>query len=467
MITSISYISAIIGFSVIFKYLQPHQLKLYTLIFLSFVAYTIIEPNLWFVLIFVTVCSFFFGKVIFNFSISRWSSHLLTASVLATLCPLLFFKYFTQTMNAIGFSWNSLIMPVGTSFFTFHALSYLFGIYYKRCKPAAFSNYLTYMSFFPHLTAGPISRPNEFMNQLSNFDLITVKQLGQGLRLVISGLFLKLVIADNLFPIVNNVYTSPDSFSALDLFLATTFFSFQVYGDFAGYTLIAIGSAQMVGINLPINFRQPYLSSNLPQFWRSWHITLSSWFNDYVFKPLQFKLRYFGNIAIFSTVVFTFILVGMWHGSSLNFGLFGLFHGILVIIWTMGQQIRKNLRAFPALPKSLSYGLGVLLTFLTVTISFVIFRSESLDQAYFIYLRVWQFEDSSSSIPLIRPFFLILCLVIMDIFGKKGWNYDNLHPLLRFYILNAMIAALIINLAFQHLGVVKPPEIDHFIYHKF
>src|SRR5258708_4095303 len=148
-----------------------------------------------------------------------------------------------------------------------------------------------------------------------------------GLRAILVGLFMKIVIADALAPYVDSVYADPRQHGAVDLALSTTYFSFQVYADFAGYSLIAIGSARLLGVELLTNFMQPWLSQNLPDFWRRWHISLSSWFRDYVFTPLQFQARRQGVYGLAVALIFTFVLVGVWHGAGVNFALFGLIHG--------------------------------------------------------------------------------------------------------------------------------------------
>src|SRR6185312_10875370 len=156
-----------------------------------------------------------------------------------------------------------------------------------------------------------------------------------GLRAILIGLFMKVAIADTLAPHVDAVYFDPRRFGAVDLTLATVYFSFQVYADFAGYSLIAIGSARLLGVELLTNFMQPWLSQNLPDFWRRWHISLSSWFRDYVFTPLQFQARRSGAAGLAMALVFTFVLVGIWHGAGLKFALFGLIHGALVAFSTL------------------------------------------------------------------------------------------------------------------------------------
>lgn len=339
------------------------------------------------VLFFVTCITFFGAKVIF-YNEKKKSRHLIWLFSLLSLLPLLAFKYYnfinenlTLWLERIGLHFAlpglNWAIPIGISFFTFQAVGYLFDVYYKRIQiEKSFTDYVLFVSFFPQVTSGPISKASELLPQIKKPQQFNYQQGVDGLKLLLWGMFIKLVVADRLGLYVDVVYSNYIYYSGYCCLLASIFYTFQIYGDFAGYSLMAIGIAKTLGYDIINNFRQPYLSVSVTDFWRRWHISLSRWLKDYIYIPLGgsrcSKIRNYWNIFV------TFLVSGIWHGANWTFIVWGIMHGVAQIIEkAVGCQKceSKNilLRAF-----------RILITFAIVNFAWVFFRMPSLNEAMLI-----------------------------------------------------------------------------------
>lgn len=320
----------------------------------------------------------------------------LWVSVIFNIGLLGFFKYynffvdsFVDLMETFGYTMKStwtlrIILPVGISFYTFQTLSYSLDVYYKRLKPTRdLLSFATFVAFFPQLVAGPIERASNLLNQILEKRSFNYEQSVAGLKLILWGLFKKLVIADGIAPMVDDIFLNYDTYPASTLILGVTLFSFQVYGDFSGYSDIAIGSAKLFGIELMSNFKFPNFSRNVAEYWQRWHVSLSTWFRHYVYIPLGgsrvSKLLSVRNICII------FLVSGFWHGANWTFVFWGAFHALAYIpVFLMGRNtlykdsvVGEN-TFFPTFTE-----LGqVLLTFGIVTFSRIFFRSESITDSF-------------------------------------------------------------------------------------
>lgn len=326
----------------------------------------------------------------------------LWVSVLFNVGLLGFFKYFNffvdswvDMFSMLGYHMKStwtlrIILPVGISFYTFQTMSYSFDIYYRKLKPTKdFLSFAAFVSFFPQLVAGPIERASNLLSQIINKRTFNYDQSVSGLKLILWGLFKKVVIADSLGPIVDDIFANYSTYPASTLILGVTLFSFQVYGDFSGYSDIAIGTAKLFGIELMSNFKFPNFSRNVAEYWQRWHVSLSTWFRHYVYIPLGgsrvSKLKSVRNIIII------FLVSGFWHGANWTFIFWGAFHALAFIpVFLMGRNtIYKNSVVgentfFPSLKE-----VGqVLLTFGIVTFSRIFFRSESITDAFAYIKRI-------------------------------------------------------------------------------
>jgi D-alanyl-lipoteichoic acid acyltransferase DltB (MBOAT superfamily) len=437
--------------------------------------YVNLVPGFWYVLVGVASIAYLGGLALSGLPDGNVRRAAFIVLLPATLLPLLIFKYtgavyrFLPQVTDTAEQWSTmadLVLPIGISFYTFLAAGYLIDVYVGSVAAERnAARFAAFMWFFPHLTAGPIERSRHLLPQLENLGRFDYDRAVSGLRAILAGLFLKIVVADTLAPYVDAVYASPRQHGALDLVLATVYFSFQVYADFAGYSLIAIGSARLLGIELLTNFMQPWLSQNLPEYWRRWHISLSSWFRDYVFTPLQFQARRWGVHGLAGALVFTFILVGIWHGGGLKFAVFGLIHGVLVAYSTLTFARRDKYWRSVGIPGPMLFVGRAAATFLIVTATFVLFRAGSLSEAIWIYKAVITGTGGVRTVALTTPLIAILAVVTYDILATLVKDLKPFPSWLRltgYYAAVSCIIAASINHALQ-----ASLHAQQFIYFKF
>jgi D-alanyl-lipoteichoic acid acyltransferase DltB (MBOAT superfamily) len=317
---------------------------------------------------------------------------LLCLSVIFNLGILGFFKYYNffieswlDLFSSFGYEIKSvwtlkIILPVGISFYTFQTMSYTIDVYKNKLKPTKdFISFAAFVSFFPQLVAGPIERATNLLPQILNKRVFRYKEGVKGIRLIIWGMFKKITIADNLAPIVDNIFDNYELFEGGTLLLGAIYFAFQIYCDFSGYSDIAIGTSKLFGFNLMTNFKYPYFSRNIGEFWRRWHISLSTWFRDYLYIPLGGSKN--GKWNSIRNIFCIFLVSGFWHGANWTFIFWGLFHAMLFLPSFVFNNNRKYLtnvigqnRYLPS-PKEV---FQVSLTFLMVTIGWIFFRSEDI-----------------------------------------------------------------------------------------
>jgi alginate O-acetyltransferase complex protein AlgI len=341
----------------------------------------------------------------------------LIVSLITNLGLLFSFKYlnfFNESTRALFDSVNifygvptfDILLPIGISFYTFQTLSYTIDVYRGDRSPERhFGIFAVYVAFFPQLVAGPIERSNSLMPQFFEKHSFEYDRAADGLRLMLWGFFKKIVIADRLAIYVNQVYNHPSDFSGGPLILATYFFAFQIYCDFSGYTDIARGSAQIMGFRLRENFRRPYFAKSVIEFWQRWHISLSTWFRDYVYGPLGAKCkpkwRWYYNLFV------VFFLSGLWHGANWTFAIWGTLHGTYMVVSAATRRRRQRLRALFRLDKhpTLLKLLQVSITFHLVLFGWVFFRANSLSDALLILRKSTTVDFGSLSADLTRGFY--------------------------------------------------------------
>ena len=319
----------------------------------------------------------------------------LVASIVANVGVLAFFKYFNflndnahAAAAAVGSQWPvphlSILLPIGLSFHTFQSLSYTIEVYRGRqVAERRFGIFALYVMFYPQLVAGPIERPQNLLRQFHEAHPFDHAQVRSGLLLMAWGMFKKVVIADRLAPFVNTVYDSPAGWPGISLLVATFFFAFQIYCDFSGYSDIALGSAQVMGFRLMRNFDSPYLSTSVGDFWRRWHISLSSWFRDYVYIPLggshSPRVRRYINLLV------TFLLSGLWHGANWTYVIWGGLNGLYLVIeqvlgWAPSSRKERQQVAWGPLRKVV----GWVITFSAICLSWIFFRARTLHDALYV-----------------------------------------------------------------------------------
>lgn len=362
---------------------------------------------------------------------------LLGVSLVANLGMLFAFKYynfFAESFNAAftffgsSFSVSSLrvILPVGVSFYTFQTLSYTIDIYRGTLQPAKrFVDFSAFVSFFPQLVAGPIERASNLLPQMMTPRTFDEDQAKDGLRQILWGLFKKIVIADNCANFANEIFNNASTQSGSTLFLGAIFFTFQIYGDFSGYSDIAIGTAKLFGFTLMKNFSYPYFSRDVAEFWRRWHISLSTWFRDYVYVPMGGN-RSGMKRTIINTLVL-FLVSGLWHGANWTFVIWGALNALYILPLVVLKRNRSHLeivakgRSWPTLKEFVS----ILSTFLLIVFTWIFFRAESLEHA-FIYIR-GMLDWSLFTLPTVDVFGVwtllsILLLLVLEWRGRED-NY--------------------------------------------
>lgn len=360
------------------------------LLVVSYALYIQWRPVYALVLAGVTLVTYFFAILIPR---SRHPKSLLTLGVLLALLPLAFFKYFdfvnssvSQLLNHIGFSFQLMglnwAVPVGISFFTFQALSYLWDVYYKRQVPERdIVDYSLYVSFFPCILSGPINRASLVIPQLKAVrPYFDDKKAVAGLKLLLWGMFMKVVVADRVALYVDVVFDNYARYSGLSCLLASFFYTIQIYADFAGYSLMALGVGKVLGFEFTENFKRPYFAVSVTDFWHRWHISLSTWLRDYVYIPLGgsrcSKIRNYWNIFV------TFFVSGVWHGANWTFIVWGCMHGIAQIVEKMLGLQKKQ-------PGGILRVLMIIITFIVVNFAWIFFRMPTLSDAYAVIWRIF------------------------------------------------------------------------------
>ncbi len=358
----------------------------------SFFFFACFDWRFLFLLFFTIVLDFFIAHKIHN---SQWhKKRWLWASISINLSFLGIFKYynfFIENVAKIGnhFGWNhqewalKIILPVGISFYTFHGLSYVIDVYNGKIKPVDnFVNYSLFVSFFPLLVAGPIERATHLLPQIQTKRNFDYAKSVDGLRQILWGLVKKIVIADNCAVYVNSIFEAPNQYSGSSLFVGCLLFSFQIYGDFSGYSDIALGTARMLGFELFQNFSFPYFSKSSSEFWKRWHISLSSWFRDYVYIPLGGSRG--SKFQSIRNVLIVFLLSGFWHGANFTF----LFWGFLHVLFFLPSFVSadKQTRILEVNTNSaistMTDFLKMTSTFLMVSFAWIFFRSSSISVAF-------------------------------------------------------------------------------------
>ncbi|WP_310560192.1 MBOAT family O-acyltransferase [Flavobacterium sp.] len=373
-----SYIFFVFLFVVlsVFYFLKEQRYKKYWLVLASLFFYAYWDWKLLGLLLVCIISNYYFAICLKNSAKS--TKNWLVFGIVFNLSVLIIFKYFNffidsfdQITKILGFSLNRahlyLVLPIGISFYTFKAIAYLIDVYKKQIEPTREILDLTlYLSFFPQLIAGPIQRAEYIFPQLASSLTPSKTQVKDAFFLISIGLFQKVMIGDACGRIVDSIFFDLSKYSSFEIVSAVVLFTFQIYADFAGYSNIARGLAKLFGIELTINFKQPYSSKNIKEFWERWHISLSTWLRDYLYIPLGGNRN--GKNILYRNLLIVMILGGLWHGAGWNYILWGFYHGLLLILFHSNKSI--------SLPKYVNS----IVTFMAITIGWAIFRITSLSQ---------------------------------------------------------------------------------------
>lgn len=424
-------------------------------------------------IIFTTFCSYFSGILLEKYDDNKKRRKLVcAANLIVNLIILGIFKYFnffaenfTLLLNSFGlkagFTTTNIVLPVGISFYTFQALSYTIDVYRREIK--ATHNYITFtafISFFPQLVAGPIERAKNLLPQFEKQRYFNHPNASDGIRLILWGFFKKIVIADNCAPIVDSIFRQYYLFDGIELVYGAIIFSIQIYGDFSGYSDIAIGTGKLFGIDLMKNFNRPYFALNIPDFWRRWHISLTSWFRDYVYIPMGGNRK--GKLRCMLNTFVVFAVSGLWHGANWTFVAWGLFHSIFFAPYIffkkkhlLGQVNNKLLASVEKLVK-------VITTFSIVTLGWIIFRSPNITEAWLYIKRM--FTTFTFSIPTNDKrvcAFIVIMFTVEWLMRKHNHSFD-IGGVVKSRTLRHSIYYTIIVVIFMYLS-----SSEDFIYFQF
>lgn len=381
-------------------------------------------------IIFSSLVDYTIGRLLARESRTARRTLYLWISILVNLGFLGFFKYynffidnFVQAFSFLGAPIQAhtlaIILPVGISFYTFQTLSYTIDVYKKKLEPTQdLFSFLAFVSFFPQLVAGPIERATHLLPQFYKKREFHYSKAVDGCRQILWGLFKKVVIADQCAQYANEIFNNSTTYSGSTLVMGALFFTFQIYGDFSGYSDIAIGTSRLFGFNLKQNFATPYFSRDIAEFWRRWHISLSTWFRDYVYIPLGGSRG--GTWMQIRNIFIIFLVSGFWHGANWTFIIWGLLNAIYFLPLLLTRRNRNHLDVVAStstLP-SLREGVSMVSTFILTVFAWIFFRAENITEALFYIQNI--FNKSLFGLPSVRPSYLIIIITLFLIIEWIG-----------------------------------------------
>lgn len=445
-----------------FVFRKKYQHQNLMLLVASFYFYACWDWRFLFLLMFSIGLDFVSGLQIEKSKTKKEATFWLTLSIVINLGFLGFFKYynffaesFADLLSGFGFTVNvwllNIVLPVGISFYTFHGLSYVIDIYKKRIKAETnFIDYALFVSYFPLLVAGPIERATHLLPQIQKKRVFNYEQAADGMRQILWGFFKKMVIADNCAPLVNEIFTNYQTEGPANLLMGAVLFAFQIYGDFSGYSDIALGVSRLFGIELLKNFAFPYFSRDIAEFWRRWHISLSSWFRDYLYIPLGGSKG--GLMMKVRNTFIIFLVSGFWHGANWTFIIWGGLNALYFMPLLLADKNRQNLEvvAMDRLLPSFKEFFKILLTFGLTCFAWIFFRAESVTQAVLYIKKI--IDPALFIIPKPFPFKVFSLVAVMFVIewinrGKNhGLEIDQFRPWIR-RILYLVIIYIILRYA--------------------
>ncbi len=419
----------------ILYFLLPHAFRWALLLTASCVFYMAYVPYYILILAFTICVDYISGISIENASGHRKKVFLII-SLISNIGILSYFKYFNflndnlialghLIQQPIGFRHLSILLPIGLSFHTFQAMSYNIEVYRGHQKAERhFGLFSLYVMFYPQLVAGPIERPQNLLHQFREKHIFKYEEVADGLKLMLWGFFKKIVVADRLANYVDEVYNHPGAYHGLPVVIATIFFAFQIYCDFSGYSDIAIGAAQVMGFRLMDNFNRPYFSASISEFWRRWHISLSTWFRDYFYISIGGNRvsipRWYFNLFL------TFLVSGLWHGANWTFIIWGALNGVYIVLEIIIKPITLKF------PKLINFRvLNVLITFILIDFAWIFFRASSVQNAVILIRNMFVFSNGGLKWALFDTYDFWICVI--SILFMEWVHYMERHNKMRHF----------------------------------
>ena len=451
------------------------------LLIASYYFYAQVNWKMCGLLFLATVVFYTLGLLVerYNTEYERAASALTSLGVGMGVGLLVYFKFldffideFANLLNTLGLHTNmssfGIIMPLGISFFTFKLISYVVEIHRENIPASRdFVDFCVYVAFFPTIMSGPIDRPNQFLPQLRSVRRFSYDDVCEGLKRILWGMFLKMCIADRLSGYTDAVLDNYTQHNATSVLFAALLYSFQMYTDFCGYSDMAIGVGQIMGIRIRENFSRPFWAQNIAEYWRRWHMSLTTWLTDYVFMPLNLAFRDWGKWGLYLATLLNLIIVGFWHGANLTFGLFGLYHALLLICVIAFEKRRKRLEKKYSLKDSPWWRYGrQLLTFILCTVGFLLFRSASCTD---FYRTIGTLVSGGYGLPLLTGYIWHLAfaglsigiLIIREYKQERHLTWGLLHSP-HYWVRIASVSALALYVLF-----CGEAENEQFIYFRF
>lgn len=445
-LTIVLFIIQVVGTHTRLKIYVP-KLQVYVLLLASMGISCLQDLRFVVIISLIILSSYVTGLLISPGSNNSFKKGILTAGICVSVFALGIFKYFNFFASSFAevlhrdFVAINIILPLGISFYTFTAISYMVDVYRgKIIAERNLGNYALLISFFPKLVAGPIVRAEDFLPQIRDYRGVKREKVEEGIQIFIFGLFKKIVLADRLNVFVNDVFGAPSAFSSITILLSVISYSLQIYFDFSGYSDMAIGASKILGIDIKRNFNLPYIAQNFSEFWNRWHISLSSWFRDYVYIPLGGNRK--GKTRTYINLLVVMLISGLWHGAGWTFIIWGFLHGILSCLH---RAIRKT--KFVTLNAPILSVFRVLFTFSVASLLWVIFRASDINNAKEILGGLLAFRGGIFQ-PYSWSFFAIACLAVSTIVAaligkkRKSTEIDGFYPVLKLNTIIGLTAFL-------------------------
>ncbi len=438
LFNSLSFLIFIFVFFLLY-FLMRGKLRLWISLISSYFFYGWWDYRFLVLIIIITLLNFYCGLNISTQANKKKNRLLLLISIISNLFILFIFKYynfftdnFISILSILGYENNfntlKIILPIGISFYTFQAMSYTIDVYRKNIDPEkSLLNFATFVAFFPQLVAGPIVRASCLIPQLKKDRSIVTENILYGIHLIIWGYFLKIVIADSLSLVVDVCYNNPISLNPFSIFIGVIFYAFQIYGDFAGYSLIAIGISRVLGYKFPVNFNRPYFSRSISEFWQKWHISLSTWLRDYEYISLGGNRA--AKLKMDRYLFITMVIGGLWHGANWNFVIWGTIHGSLLIIDRLSMELigkRLKFDSHNIILKNIIKIGNILFTFSLTCLAWIFFRSNNFSDSIYIIEKLFQFNEYNFS-DVIHKFHVtkgIILISFLIITESISFNFD-------------------------------------------